>query len=203
MVGSSGGIWLLIEESELPVKETNALRPLSPYAVSKVAQDLLAFQYFRSYGLKTIRVRAFNHTGPGRPKQYAISNFAFQVAQIERGAAPPELHVGNLDVRRDYMDVRDMVSAYLLAMQKGEPGEVYNLSSGRAQNLHDILETLLSLSKVTIKVKVDPARFRPSDLPISFGSSAKFEKLTGWRPEIPFKTTLSGDMLDYWRKYSL
>jgi GDP-4-dehydro-6-deoxy-D-mannose reductase len=191
----------LIKEDELPVKETNPLRPLSPYAVSKVAQDLLAFQYFRSYGLRTIRVRAFNHTGPGRPKQYAISNFAYQVAQIERGAAPAELSVGNLDVRRDYMDVRDMVHAYVVALQKGEEGDVYNLSSGHAQNLRDILETLLSLSKSKIEIKVDPARLRPSDLPIIFGSSAKFERLTGWRPKITMQTTLT-DLLHYWRQQS-
>jgi GDP-4-dehydro-6-deoxy-D-mannose reductase len=197
VVGSSEE-YGFVKEDELPVKETNPLRPLSPYAVSKVAQDLLAFQYFRSYGLRTIRVRAFNHTGPGRPKQYAISNFAYQVAQIERGAAPPILRVGNLDVRRDYLDVRDMVQAYVLAIQKGEDGEVYNLSSGRAQNLRDILVTLLSLSKSKIEVKVDPARFRPSDLPIIYGSSAKFERLTGWRPQIAMKTTLT-DLLQYWR----
>ena len=189
----------LVKEDELPLKETNPLRPLSPYAVSKVAQDLLAFQYFRSYGLRTVRVRAFNHTGPGRPKQYAISNFAYQVAEIERRAAPPELHVGNLDVRRDYMDVRDMVNAYLLAMEKGEEGEIYNLCSGRAQNLRDILQMLLNLSKIKIGVKVDPARFRPSDLPIIFGSSDKFERLTGWRPQIPIETTLT-DLLNYWRQ---
>jgi len=189
----------LVKEDELPLTEDNPLRPLSPYAVSKVAQDLLAYQYFRSYGLRTIRVRAFNHTGPGRPKHYAISNFAWQIAQIERGAAPPELHVGNLDVRRDYMDVRDMVSAYVLAMEKGEEGDVYNLCSGHAQNLRDILETLITLSKIKISVKVDPARFRPSDLPITYGTSAKFERRTGWRPHIPLKTTLT-DLLNYWRQ---
>ena len=119
VVGSSEE-YGLVKEDELPVTETNPLRPLSPYAVSKVAQDLLAYQYFRSYGLRTIRVRAFNHTGPGRPRHYAISNFAYQVAQIENGVATTELCVGNLEVRRDYMDVRDMVRAYALAIQKGE-----------------------------------------------------------------------------------
>ena len=189
----------LVKEEELPLLETNPLRPLSPYAVSKVAQDLLAFQYFRSYGLRTIRARAFNHTGPGRPKQYAISNFAYQVAQIEQGGAPRELRVGNLNVRRDYMDVRDMVRAYVLAIQKGEEGEVYNISSGHAQNLRDILESLLSLSKCKIEVKVDPERFRPSDLSSIFGSSAKFESLTGWRPQISMLTTLT-DLLNGWRQ---
>ncbi len=201
VVGSSEE-YGLVKEEELPVKETNPLRPLSPYAVSKVAQDLLAFQYFQSYGLRTIRVRAFNHTGPGRPKHYAISNFAYQVALIERGRAPKKLRVGNLDVRRDYMDVRDMVDAYLLAMQKGQVGDVYNLSSGRAQNLRDILDSLLSLSNSKIKIKVDPTRFRPSDLPIIFGSSDKFKRLTGWRPRLSMQTTLT-DLLHYWRSKHL
>jgi len=188
----------LVKQEDLPVKETNPLQPLSPYAVSKVAQDLLAFQYFQSYGLRAVRVRAFNHTGPGRPKQYAISNFAYQIAQIEKGGIPPELLVGNLDVRRDYVDVRDMVNAYILALERGEDGDVYNISSGLPQSLHEILQTLLGLSDISIQIKVDPARFRPSDLPVIYGTSAKFHRLTGWEPRIPMRTTLQ-DLLDYWR----
>ncbi len=189
----------LVKENELPVTEDNPLRPLSPYAVSKVAQDLLAFQYYKSHALQTIRIRAFNHTGPGRPPQYAISSFAQQIAMIERDETEPKVYVGNLHVQRDYMDVRDMASAYIRAIKSGVPGEVYNICSGKPRSLDEILKLLLSLSSTKIQVVVDPSRFRPSDSKVIFGSPAKFGLLTDWRPRIPLRTTLA-DLLDYWRR---
>src|SRR5207237_7394318 len=138
----------LVHDDELPIRETNALRPLSPYAVSKVTQDMMAFQYFRSYGLPIIRTRAFNHEGPRRGDVFVTSNFARQVAEIEAGKRPPVIHVGNLKARRDYTDVRDIVRGYWRLLESGEPGEVYNLCSGRAWSIQDVLEFLVSRSRV-------------------------------------------------------
>jgi GDP-4-dehydro-6-deoxy-D-mannose reductase len=183
---------------EVPMKETNPLRPLSPYAVSKVAQDLLAYQYFMSYGLPIVRTRGFNHTGPRRGEVFVTSAFARQIAEIEKGRREPVIKVGNLEARRDFSDVRDIVAAYWLSLEKGAPGEVYNIGSGVARSIGELLEALLALSSVKARVEVDSARLRPSDVPILLADTAKFAELTGWRPTIPFEQTL-GDLLDYWR----
>jgi GDP-4-dehydro-6-deoxy-D-mannose reductase len=183
---------------EVPMKETNPLRPLSPYAVSKVAQDLLAYQYFMSYGMPIVRTRGFNHTGPRRGEVFVTSAFARQIAEIEKGRREPVIKVGNLEARRDFSDVRDIVAAYWLSLEKGVAGEVYNIGSGVARSIGELLEALLALSSVKVRVEVDPARLRPSDVPILLADSAKFAELTGWRPTIPFEQTL-GDLLDYWR----
>jgi GDP-4-dehydro-6-deoxy-D-mannose reductase len=185
--------------NEVPMKETNPLRPLSPYAVSKVAQDLLAYQYHKSYGLRTVRTRGFNHTGPRRGDVFVTSNFAKQIAEIEKGKRPPVLSVGNLDARRDFTDVRDIVRAYWLAAEKGEDGEVYNIGSGKAMAMKEMLDKLLVLTKVEVKIQVDPARLRPSDVPILLSDSSKFMTLTGWKPRIPLDRTFK-DLLDYWRE---
>lgn len=190
----------LVHENELPIKETNPLRPLSPYAVSKVAMDYLGYQYFKSYGLKIVRTRGFNHEGPRRGEVFVTSTFAKQIALIEKGKQKPVILVGDLSTKRDFTDVRDMVRGYYLAAQKGEPGEVYNIASGKAWVIKDVLDYLLSLSKVkNIKVKRDPKRLRPSDVPILLGDSSKFRQATGWQPQIPFKKTLR-DTLNYWRR---
>ena len=189
----------LVHPDEVPMKESNPLRPLSPYAVSKVAQDLLGYQYFKSYGLKVVRTRGFNHTGPRRGDVFVTSNFSKQVAEIEKGKREPVIHVGNLDAKRDFTDVRDMVRAYWLAAEKGEPGDVYNLGSGTAISMHQLLDMLTSLSKTKLRIQVDPDRLRPSDVQILLSDSSKFRKLTGWAPTIPFEKTLS-DLLDYWRE---
>lgn len=189
----------LVLESEVPVAETNPLRPLSPYGVSKLAMDYLGYQYHQSYGLKIIRTRGFNHTGPRRGDVFAESNFAKQIAEIEKKKKPPEVLVGNLDAQRDYTDVRDMVRGYLLAAHKGKPGEVYNICTGNAWTISKVLEYLISLSKVKIKVKEDPARMRPSDVPILIGDNTKFVGQTGWKPSFSLEQTLS-DLLDYWRQ---
>ncbi len=184
---------------EIPMKETNPLRPLSPYAVSKVAQDLLAFQYFKSYGLRTVRTRGFNHTGPRRGEVFVTSSFAKQIAEIEKKKRDPVIRVGNLEAKRDFTDVRDIARAYWLSLEKGEEGEVYNIGTGKAYAMREILDNLLSLSRVKVKTEIDPKRLRPSDVPVLLSDSTKFRRLTGWKPEIPLKQTLT-DLLNYWRE---
>lgn len=191
----------LVSPKDIPIKETCLLNPLSPYAVSKVGQDLLAYQYFKSYGLKTIRTRGFNHTGPRRGRFFVTSNLAMQIARIEKGLQEKELHVGNLNAVRDFTDVRDMVRAYWLAVEKCKPGEVYNICSGKGYAIKQVVDILLGLTdkKIKIKIKIDKERIRPSDVPKLIGDNTKFVARTGWKPKIPFKKTLE-DLLDWWRK---
>ena len=189
----------MVYDQELPVNEENPFRPLSPYAVSKVACDLLGYQYYKSYQLNIVRTRAFNHTGPRRGEVFATSNFAMQIAEVEAGKRPPIISVGNLDAKRDFTDVRDMVKAYWLAVDQGIPGEVYVLASGRARAMYEVLDTLLKLTHIRVEIRQDPDRMRPSDILNLEGDSAKFRKLTGWQPEISFEKTLK-DLLDYWRE---
>ncbi|MGB8952226.1 MAG: GDP-mannose 4,6-dehydratase [Candidatus Aminicenantales bacterium] len=188
-----------VNSDEIPMKETNALRPLSPYAVSKVAQDLLGYQYFRSYGLRVVRTRGFNHTGPRRGDVFVTSNFAKQIAEIEKGKRKPVIYVGNLEAKRDFTDVRDVVRAYWLTLEKGVDGEVYNIGTGKPLAMKEVLDTLLSMSQVKVKIEVDPSRLRPSDVPILYPDCTKFKKLTGWEPRIPLEKTFQ-DLLNYWRE---
>jgi GDP-4-dehydro-6-deoxy-D-mannose reductase len=189
----------LVKKNEIPIKETNPLRPLSPYGVSKVSQDMLGYQYHQSYSLKTIITRCFNTEGPRRGKQFVISSFANQIAQIERSLQKPKLYVGNLNAYRDFTDVRDTVKALWLATEKCNFGEQYNIGSGKAYKIKEMLKTLLSFTDEKIKIVKDKNRMRPSDVPILLADSAKFRKITGWKPEIPLKTTLL-DTLNYWRE---
>lgn len=189
----------LVHDNELPIKETNPLRPLSPYAVSKLAMDFLGYQYHQSYGLKIIRTRGFNHTGPRRGDTFAESNFAKQVAMIEKGKQEPIIKVGNLDAKRDYTDVRDMVRGYLISVEKCLPGEVYNICTGHAERVGDVLDMFISLAKVKVTIQEDPSRMRPSDVPVLIGDNSLFVKTTGWKPEIPFEKTMT-DLLNYWRE---
>ncbi len=189
----------MVHEDEVPIKETNPLRPLSPYAVSKLAMDYLGYQYFESYKTRIIRTRGFNHTGPRRGDTFAESTFAKQIALIEKGKQEPVIYVGNLDAQRDYTDVRDMVRAYLLAVEKCDPGEVYNIATGKAVKIANVLDMMLKMSKVKVEIKQDPARMRPSDVPILIGDASKFRAKTGWSPEIPFEKTAE-DLLNYWRE---
>ena len=190
----------LVHPTEVPIRETNPLRPLSPYAVSKVAQDLMGYQYFKSYGMPIVRSRAFNHEGPRRGDVFVTSNFARQVAEIEAGLRDPVIFVGDLTPRRDYSDVRDIVRGYWTLVERGEPGEVYNLCSGKSWPIRWVLDFLLEHSQVkNIEVRTDPARLRPSDVMVLEGDPSKVEKATGWRVEIPFERTLT-DLLAYWRQ---
>ena len=188
----------MVFPNEVPIKETNPLRPLSPYAVSKVAQDMLGYQYWMSFKVDSVRTRGFNHEGPRRGPVFVASDFAKQIADIEKGKKAPVLHVGNLEAQRDFTDVRDMVRAYVLALEKCEPGEAYNICSGKAWTIQAVLDYLLSQTKLKIEVRQDPARLRPSDVPILLGDNSKFVRATGWQPTIPFEQTLR-DMLDHWR----
>jgi GDP-4-dehydro-6-deoxy-D-mannose reductase len=188
----------LVRKEDIPIKETTQLNPLSPYAVSKVGQDLLAYQYYKSYGLRAVRTRAFNHTGPRRVEVFVCSNFAYQIARIEEGLQEPAIYTGNLSAIRDFTDVRDIVRAYWLALEKGEPGDVYNICAGRGYSVKEVLGIFKDLSKKKFDLKKDPSRIRPSDVPILIGDNTKFVKRTGWRPEIPFEKTLK-DLLGYWR----
>jgi GDP-4-dehydro-6-deoxy-D-mannose reductase len=198
-VAGSSEEYGLVHSDEAPITEENPLRPLSPYAVSKVAQDFLAYQYNRSYGLFTVRTRAFNHTGPRRGHVFVTSNWCRQIALIEKGRKEPVIEVGNLEARRDFTDVRDIVRAYWLSLEKGEPGEVYNIGSGKAITIQELLDLLLSMTDADIKVHQDPERMRPSDVMLLVTDYSKFNKATGWKPEIPFEKT-ARDLLDYWRE---
>jgi GDP-4-dehydro-6-deoxy-D-mannose reductase len=183
---------------EAPIKETNPLRPLSPYGVSKVAQDLMGYQYHQSYGMHIIRTRGFNHTGPRRGEVFVTSNFAKQIAEIEKGRKSPVLYVGNLDAIRDFTDVRDTVVGYYLALERGKPGDVYNVATGRGYRIREMLDVLLKFSSVKIEVKPDPKRMRPSDVELLLGNADKLRKETGWEPKYQFEQTMK-DLLDYWR----
>ncbi len=198
-VAGSSEEYGFVYPDEVPMKETNPLRPLSPYAVSKVAQDLLGWQYFKSYGLRIVRTRGFNHTGPRRGEVFICSTFAKQIAEIEKGKRDPLIYVGNLEAKRDFTDVRDIAHAYWLCLEKGEEGEVYNIGTGKAYAMKEVLDILLSLSKVNVEIEVDPLRLRPSDVPILLSDCTKFVNLTGWKPKIPFRDSLQ-DLLNYWRE---
>ncbi len=188
----------MVRPDEVPIKETNPLRPLSPYAVSKVTQDMLGYQYWMSWKVDSVRTRGFNHEGPRRGPVFVASDFAKQIADIEKGRKPPVLSVGNLEARRDFTDVRDMVKAYWLSLEKCEPGEAYNICRGRAWAIREVLDLLLGMTKAKIEVRQDPARLRPSDVPVLLGDNSKFVKATGWQPTIAFEQTLL-DMLEHWR----
>jgi GDP-4-dehydro-6-deoxy-D-mannose reductase len=187
-----------VRPEDVPTNENAPLRPITPYAVSKVGQDMMGFQYFAQHGLPVVRVRPFNHTGPGHDARFVIPSFAYQLAEIEAGVREPVLRVGNLDVARDFTDARDMVRAYRLAVVEGEPGDVYNIGSGRAVRISAMVDTLIGLCATPVEVRVDPALFRVSDIPRQEADIHKFTALTGWRPRIPWHTTL-GDTFEYWR----
>ncbi len=190
----------MVYENEIPIKETNPLRPLSPYGVSKVAHDLLGYQYYMSYNLHIVRTRGFNHSGPRRGEVFVEADFAKQIAEIEKGLKKPIVYVGNLEAKRDFTDVRDMAKGYWLSLEKCDPGDVYNICSGKAFKIKEVLDILLSLSTVQVEVKQDPTRMRPSDVQILLGDHTKFSEKTGWQPTIPFEKTLE-DILNYWRNY--
>ena len=199
LVVGSGDEYGLVRPTELPVGESNPLRPNNPYAVSKICQDMLGLQYFISHQLPVVRVRPFNHIGPRQSDAFVCSSFARQVAEAEIGLHEPVVKVGNLDARRDFTDVRDMVRAYWLAISQGEPGEVYNIGSGVAWSISDILRSLLDKSRTRIRVEQDPSRLRPSDVPVVCCDFSKFRARTGWEPRFPLEESLA-EVLDYWRQ---
>lgn len=187
-----------VHPEDLPVDEDTPLRPNNPYAMSKVAQDMLALQYYLGYGLRTVRLRLFNHIGPRQDDAYAVASFAHQIARIEANLQEPIIRVGNLEGRRDFTDVRDVVRAYELAAVKGEPGEVYNIGTGNPVQIRDILDSIIALSAVPISVETDPARVRPVDVPVIACDARRFRTRTGWQPHIPLRQSLE-DILTDWR----
>jgi GDP-4-dehydro-6-deoxy-D-mannose reductase len=189
----------LVQPDELPIRETNPLRPNNPYAVSKITQDYLGYQYFLSHRLPVVRVRPFNHIGPRQGPGFVVPDFARQIAEAEAGLRPPVLRVGNLTARRDFSDVRDIVRGYLLALQEGEAGQVYNLGSEKAYSIQEILDLLLQLSRAPLQVEPDPARLRPSDVPVIVSDCTRFRERTGWRTAYSLQDSLR-DVLDYWRR---
>jgi len=187
------------QKDEKCLTEDLALLPQGPYAQSKAAADLASLAYFKAYGLEIIRLRPFNHTGPGQSAKFVASDFARAIALAEAGLGPKVVKVGSLSAQRDFLDVRDVVRAYYLAVEYGKPGEVYNIASGRFWSVKEILDTLLGMSRVSLSIEVEQARLRPGEKAVLLGSSEKFSKLTGWRPEIPLEKTLK-DLLDWWRE---
>jgi GDP-4-dehydro-6-deoxy-D-mannose reductase len=197
LVVSSAEVYGHVDPSDLPMDESTPFMPTNPYAVSKIAQDYLGLEYFLTEKLQIVRVRPFNHVGPGQSPNFVVSSFAKKIADIEKGRENL-MKIGNLSSKRDFTDVRDMVKAYFLALEKGEPGEVYNLGSGTSYQISDILNMMLGLSTANISTEEDPSLMAPSDDPELLCDPSKFTTLTGWKAEIPIEKTLS-DTLDYWR----
>jgi len=189
----------LVKEKDIPIGESHPLLPVNPYSISKASADFLSFFYFKNYSLNIIRVRPFNHIGPRQSPEFVFSDFAKQIAEIEKELREPIIKVGNLEAKKDFTDVRDMVRGYWLALDKGEPGKVYNICSERATHIKGLLNHLLELSSRKVEIIKDPKRMRPSDNPILQGDSSKFRRRSGWKPEIPLDKTLK-DVLEYWRK---
>ncbi len=196
---SSSEVYGQVAKDETPIKETNPFRPASPYAVSKTGEDMVALQYFLSYGLKTVRTRMFTHTGPRRGDVFAESAFAKQIAEIEAGLRPNPMKVGNLDSVRTFADVRDAVRAYWLLLEKCPGGEVYNIGGEETMTVGQMLEILKKMSRCPINHEVDPSLLRPSDVTLQIPDTSKFKKATGWKPRIPLEQTL-GDLLEYHRQ---
>ncbi len=192
LVISSGEMY---DPADLPSRESSPLRPSSPYSVSKVTQDMLALQYFLSDGLPTVRARPFNHLGPGQSEGFVAPDFAMQIARIEAGQQEPRLLVGNLSARRDFTDVRDVVRAYRLMMERGEAGSVYNVASNQTHTIQELLDGMLRHARAPIEVCIDETRMRPSGTPILWGDASRLRDATGWQPAIPFEQTLL-DVLD-------
>lgn len=187
----------IVHPEECPITESQPLRPLSPYGVSKVAGEMIGAQYHRSYGLHIILTRGYNQSGPRRHPLFATSNFAKQIVDVERGRAT-SIRVGNIEAIRDFTDVRDMVRAYVLAMESCTPGEPYNICSGTGYKMKDILNQLIGFSGISIPTEHDSSRLRPSDVPRLIGDHSKFSKATGWKPVIPITRTLI-DLLEWHR----
>lgn len=194
---TSSEIYGQLKPEDMPITENFPLAPVNPYGVSKATVDMLGYQYYKAYQLPVYLARAFSHSGPRQRTAAVLSDWTFQTAKIELGLSAPQIKVGNLDVTRDYTDVRDTVKAYLVIIERGNPGQPYNVCSGKGYQLKDLLETITSFCSKKIKVVSDPSRLRPVDIPILIGSPKKIQTDTGWVPDIKIEKTLR-DLYDYW-----
>ena len=199
IIASCAEAYGLAYSDELPIKESSIFRPLSPLGVSKAAQDLLAFQFQKAYGLKIIRVRIFSLLGPRLPDHYLPGSLTRQIAEIEKKKREPVLQVAHLDHKRDYLDIRDAVRALSLLAEKGDSGEAYNLGSGRAWSGEEILKILLTMTRARVVVATDEARMKLPDPPILLADTSKLIKTTGWKPQLEPRQSLL-DLLNYWRE---
>jgi GDP-4-dehydro-6-deoxy-D-mannose reductase len=199
LIVASNQVYGQVQKDQLPINEETPLRPDNPYGVSKVAQDILGLQYHLSHGLDVLRIRAFNHIGPRQNPVFVSASFARQIALIEAGLIEPVIRVGNLEAKRDFTDVRDVMRAYALLVDHGDPGEAYNVGTGQAHSIQYLLDVLLGYSDVKIKIEPDLARMRPSDIPIVYAGISKLHSKTGWKPEFKFEDSLR-NVLDYWRE---
>jgi GDP-4-dehydro-6-deoxy-D-mannose reductase len=188
---------LVYKGADRPLTEDDPLVPDSPYGVSKLAQEMLG--QHAGAGVRVLVARAFNHMGPRQDPMFAASGFARRIADIERGRWAPEIAVGNLDAKRDLTDVRDTVRAYQLIVERGEPGRPYNVCSGHAIAIRDLLDMLIARAKVRVAIKPDPARYRPNDLPLLAGDPGRIQRELGWTADVPIERTVD-DLLDYWRR---
>jgi GDP-4-dehydro-6-deoxy-D-mannose reductase len=193
------GSALVYREQDRAVVETDPIGPGSPYGLSKLAQEMTAAHAASDHGLPVLLTRSFNHTGPRQDPSFFAPSVARQIARIELGLADPVLDVGNVDGRRDLSDVRDTVRAYQAIAERGVPGRLYNVCSGRAYRIGDILDGLLARARLPIAVRTDPARYRPHDAPLVLGNRSRLTDELGWEPLVPIERTLN-DLLDYWRQ---
>lgn len=193
----SGDMYGLVLPESLPVTESLSLKPRNPYAVSKVAAEALCYQWSQTEEMDIVMVRPFNHIGPGQSERFAVSDFARQTAEIKLGRREAEILVGDIDVTRDFTDVRDVVRAYLLLLLEGRRGEIYNVCSGKESSIRGILEQLMALAGVRASIRQDSARFRPAEQKRICGSYDKLAAATQWRPEIKLEQSLA-DNLNYW-----
>jgi GDP-4-dehydro-6-deoxy-D-mannose reductase len=184
---------------EIPIVETHPLQPNEPYAISKAAADAYGEFLYRNYGMDVVRLRPFNHSGPGQTPQFVLASFARQIARIERQLEPPVLHVGNLDVARDFLHVQDVVEVYETIAEKGVAGEAYNVCSGEAWPIRKALDCMRELAKVSFDIEVDSNRMRRVEIPEVRGARTKISACTGWAPRISFET-LMRELLEYWRE---
>ncbi|MGH2757001.1 MAG: GDP-mannose 4,6-dehydratase [Actinomycetota bacterium] len=198
-VAASSDEYGKVSPEECPIDEAAPLRPVSPYAVSRVAGEWIARMFHESFGLSVVVTRGFMHVGPGQPASFATADWARQIARAEAGLAEPVVMTGNLETSREFGDVRDVVRAYRLVLELGEPGEAYNVATGEPHELREVLEILVGFATVALEVRTDPAKIRPVDFPVLYGDSGKLERLTGWKPEFRLEDTLA-DVLRYWRE---
>lgn len=195
----SGDVYGLVPDNELPIRESVPLRPRSPYAVSKVAAEALCYQWSQTAQFEIVMARPFNHIGPGQSPQFAISNFAKQIVEIERGVRTPVLRVGDIDVTRDFTDVRDVVLAYEALLHRGVNGTAYNICSGVERSLRDVIERLSALAGIDTTVLQESGRLRPAEQRRVCGSRELIHRDTGWKPRIPIEKALT-DLLMYWEE---